>query len=52
MVKVAELENAGKHREAFGKLPDAETHPQFASAIAKKKADLMAKFSQGSLFAV
>lgn len=52
MVKVAELENAGKHREAFGKLPDAETHPQFADAIAKKKTDLVATFSQGSLFAV
>jgi len=50
MTKVAELENVGKHREACGKLPDADTHPLYEDAIARKKTELMNKFSQGSLF--
>lgn len=50
MKKVKELEEAGKHREAYAQLPTAEDHPQHAEIITNKKQALAAKFEQTQLF--
>ena len=48
--KVTDLEAENKHREAYGKLPKVEQYPTYAKAIKDKQAELLAKFSHGSLF--
>ena len=50
MAKVAELEEAGKYREACSNLPDPMEFPDKESVITKKRNELMLKFSQPNLF--
>ncbi|HUN01232.1 MAG TPA: PRTRC system protein E [Niabella sp.] len=51
MKKVADLEAAGKFREAYGQLPKAADYPEYEQAISEKKEELMAKFEDNRLFA-
>ena len=50
MVKVTELEEAGKYREACSKLPDPTLFPNQQEAITKKREELVQKFSTPTLF--
>lgn len=50
MKKVAELEAAGKFREAYGQLPKPADFPDQEAAITKKKQALLEKFEQPGLF--
>lgn len=50
MVKVAELEEAGKYREAYAKLPDPALFPNQQEAITSKREELLQRFSTPSLF--
>ena len=50
MVKVTELEEAGKYREACAKLPDPTLFPNQQEAITKKREELVQKFSAPTLF--
>ena len=50
MKRVDELEKEKKYREAYAKTPDPEQHPDQAEIIRKKRADLLANFSQPGLF--
>lgn len=50
MQKVAELEEAGKFREAYGQLPKVADFPEQEDAINEKKQELTGKFDQPSLF--
>lgn len=50
MVKVAELEEAGKYREAYAKLPDPTQFPNQEETIAQKREELVRKFSTPTLF--
>lgn len=51
MKKVAELEAAGKFREAFGQLPKVSDYPDHEEEITEKKNELMEKFEDTGLFA-
>ena len=50
MAKADELEAAGKHREAWMKVPDVTEFPEKADEIRKRKTALSAKFETPSLF--
>lgn len=50
MEKVAELEKAGKFREAWTKLPEIALYPEKADELRKKKTELSSQFQQNSLF--
>lgn len=50
MVKVGELEEAGKYREACAKLPDPAQFPNQADAITQKRDELVRQFSTPTLF--
>lgn len=50
MKRVEELEKEKKYREAYAKTPDPEQHPDQAETIRKKRAELLANFSQPGLF--
>lgn len=50
MKKVEELEKEKRYREAYAKTPDPEQHPDQAESIRKKRAELLANFSQPGLF--
>lgn len=50
MKKVAELEAAGKFREAYGQLPKPTDFPEQEAAITEKKQALLEKFEQPGLF--
>ncbi len=50
MKKVAELEKAGKYREAYAQLPKAADFSDFEDEINTKKEELVEKFEQPSLF--
>ncbi len=45
MKKASELEAAGKFREAFVKVPEADQYPEHADAIREKKSALAKQFS-------
>lgn len=45
MQKVDELEKAGKHRDAWMKVPDPSEYPEQAEAIRKRKSSLSEKFA-------
>lgn len=51
MDKAAELEAAGKYREAWMKVPDVQDYPEKAEEIRKRKKELSDKFSSPGLFA-
>lgn len=44
MKKTDELETAGKFKEAWMKVPQADVYPQHSQAIHKRKAELSDKF--------
>ncbi|MBW7892925.1 MAG: PRTRC system protein E [Chitinophagaceae bacterium] len=50
MKKVADLEAAGKFREAYAQLPKPTDFPEYEQAITEKKEELMAKFESTGLF--
>lgn len=50
MKKADELENEGKHREAWTKLPEPSDYPEHADTIRKRRQELADKFSAPSLF--
>jgi len=50
MKKVKELEEAGKFREAYAQLPNADDFRDYADAIEEKKKELAVKFEQPELF--
>lgn len=50
MKKVADLEAAGKFREAYGQLPKPADFPDCEEAINTKKEELMTKFENTGLF--
>lgn len=50
MKKVAELEAAGKFREAYGQLPKPTDFPEYEAAIQEKREELTKKFDQPGLF--
>lgn len=50
MAKAQELERAGKHREAWMKLPKPSEFPDYAETIRKRQTELSGKFAAPSLF--
>jgi hypothetical protein len=50
MAKADELESAGKHREAWIKVPEIAEFPEKADEIRKRKTQLSDQFSAPSLF--
>ena len=50
MAKVDELDNDGKPRDAWMKVPNPNDYPEYAEAIHKRKKELSDKFASPSLF--
>lgn len=50
MKKVAELDAAGKYREAYAQLPKSADFPEQESEIEEKRKELSEKFDQPALF--
>ncbi len=50
MDKASELEKAGKHREAWMKVPEVSAYPEKEAEIRRRKKELSDKFSQPDLF--
>lgn len=51
MAKADELDNDGKPRDAWMKVPNPNDYPEYAEAIHKRKKELSDKFASSSLFA-
>ncbi|GEC73854.1 hypothetical protein FFL01_33930 [Flavobacterium flevense] len=50
MAKADELDNDGKPRDAWMKVPNPNDYPEYAEAIHKRKKELSDKFASPSLF--